>query len=94
MDSFITTQVHGIAMHSRKESPFAQLRITAASYRLDTIQTEQLDLQKAFKREKADDSNAMHNSRRKNSPVERNLSDGTEDSIEMHAKPDLNCLCV
>ena len=22
------------------------------------------------------------------------LSDGTEDSIEMHAKPNLNCLCV
>ena len=29
------------------------------------IQTNQLDLQKAFKQEKADDSNTMHNSRRK-----------------------------
>ena len=28
----------------------------------DTIQTEQLDLQKTFKQEKADGSNAMHNS--------------------------------
>ena len=28
-----------------------------------TIQTEQLDLQKAFKQEKADDSNAVHNSK-------------------------------
>ena len=31
----------------------------------DTIQTEQLDLQKAFKQEKADDSNAMQNSKRR-----------------------------
>ena len=50
---------------------FSAMKETLETFKLrgvnlkDTIQTNQLDLQKAFKQEKADDSNTMHNSRRK-----------------------------